>query len=136
MAPNSVSSHVEVEELSMDTDGCRRVVPGARANVIERLSHEMFKYDHLDRRLKRHHVTGLRSQGVDIHSLLTSERNRVLWCRRHRFVPDFGAGRRDGRSRWRLAGIPLCWTRNLLSDEILGRNGFCPACQGSHHGLP
>lgn len=27
-------------------------------NMLERVGHEVFKYDRLDRRLKRHHITG------------------------------------------------------------------------------
>lgn len=30
----------------------------SHAHVLDRVSHEVFRYDHLDRKLKRHHITG------------------------------------------------------------------------------
>jgi len=54
MAPNGVG---EVEELSIDEIGSHQFAPRASEKLVERLSHEVFKYDHLDRRLKRHHIT-------------------------------------------------------------------------------
>ena len=30
----------------------------SNSNVLERVSDEVFKYDHLDRKLNRHHITG------------------------------------------------------------------------------
>ena len=33
-------------------------------NVLQRFSHDIFRYDHLDRQLERHHITGIAFSGA------------------------------------------------------------------------
>ena len=49
------SATVHVDDL---TPGRSRLSIPSQQNVLERVSHEVFRYDHLDRQLKRHHITG------------------------------------------------------------------------------
>lgn len=58
MAPINISS--EVTEVIKEESQLPQTAPGGPPEepLIERISHEIFKYDCLDRRLKRHHITG------------------------------------------------------------------------------
>ena len=56
MAPHDIT--VEVREASKAESETYHNAPG---ELLERISHEIFKNDCLDRRLKRHHITGTSS---------------------------------------------------------------------------
>ena len=61
MAPEITQSHIE--EVSIEQGKPRQGVQVGRSpdHILDKLSHEVFKHDCLDRRLKRHHVTGKRT---------------------------------------------------------------------------
>ena len=56
MAPPDIT--VELREVSKAESEPYHNVPG---ELLERISHEIFRNDCLDRRLKRHHITGTSS---------------------------------------------------------------------------
>ena len=53
MAPHDTTVGVEVESKAESEP-----YHNAPADLLERISHEVFRNDCLDRRLKRHHITG------------------------------------------------------------------------------
>ncbi|KAF6221837.1 hypothetical protein HO133_001805 [Letharia lupina] len=64
MAPGSIE--IRHEELSIEQGEHHQSAPVSKSSddLLGRLSHEVFKYDCLDRRLKRHHVTGIAFSGA------------------------------------------------------------------------
>ena len=56
MAPPDIT--IELREVSKAESEPNYNVPG---ELLDRISHEIFKNDFLDRRLKRHHITGMSS---------------------------------------------------------------------------
>ena len=50
------SANVQIERLQPYQD---ELTNTPHENILERLSHEVFRHDHLDRKLKRHHITGI-----------------------------------------------------------------------------
>lgn len=59
MAPENIATLIE--EVSIEQAEPHQGVRGGRSpDLLVKLSHEVFRYDCLDRRLKRHHVTGNR----------------------------------------------------------------------------
>ncbi|KAK3171965.1 hypothetical protein OEA41_004049 [Lepraria neglecta] len=64
MAPlNAISDVEEVKEEESKPPQAASGEPPHEA-LIERFSHEVFRYDCLDRRLKRHHITGIAFSGA------------------------------------------------------------------------
>ena len=58
MPPGSITTQIE-ETGTVDSEPHQAVrVNRTPADTLSRLGHEIFRYDCLDRRLKRHHVTG------------------------------------------------------------------------------
>ena len=56
----------QLEEINIDQgEPDQRVQVGKPEHLLGKLSHEIFKYDCLDRTLKQHHVTGIRTP--DLH---------------------------------------------------------------------
>ena len=90
MAPPDIT--VELREESKAESEPYHNVPG---ELLERISHEIFKNDCLDRRLKRHHITGT-SSPENNHGWLTRHRHCVLRGCRHRPVSEFRANHCDG----------------------------------------
>ena len=62
MAPPSATARIE--ELNLDSQERHPSPPTGREKFVETVSHEIFKYDRLDRRLKRHHITGIAFSGA------------------------------------------------------------------------
>ena len=58
---------IRIENFGIEQDGSHEGVRVSRSseNLIDRLGHEVFRHDCLDRKLKRHHVTG--NCSADLH---------------------------------------------------------------------
>ena len=57
--PRSIKT--QVEEIGQEQSTTHHTFPPeeeSQGHLLDRLSHEVFKHDCLDRRLKRHHITG------------------------------------------------------------------------------
>ncbi|KAL9134358.1 MAG: hypothetical protein Q9175_004463 [Cornicularia normoerica] len=63
-APGSMET--QIEEVSLEQGEPRQDVRVGKSpdDLLGKLSHEIFKYDCLDRKLKRHHVTGIAFSGA------------------------------------------------------------------------
>ena len=58
MAPGSTQSEIEEFAIEQGEPHLGVQVGKSPDDLLGKLSHEVFKYDCLDRRLKRHHITG------------------------------------------------------------------------------
>ena len=90
MAPPDTT--FDIRETSMAESEPNHKEPG---ELLGKISHEIFRYDCLDRKLKRHHITGT-SAGTITYCWLTYRRYCVLRCCRYRAVPDFRTDHCDG----------------------------------------
>ncbi|CAF9940438.1 MAG: Cationic amino acid transporter 2 [Alectoria fallacina] len=64
MAPGSIKTQIEEVTIEQGETHQGLRVGKSPDDILGKLSHEVFKYDCLDRRLKRHHVTGIAFSGA------------------------------------------------------------------------
>lgn len=136
MAPGNIVT--QADEVSIDLGEPH---PGVRESSntgdrLGKLSHEIFKYDCLDRRLKRHHVTGNCPLDYPKNCSLILDRNCFLRCRWHWSVSNLRIGHSPFRSRRCFARVPVRRSYDLHGHEISGRDGQRKTSLWGDHGLP
>lgn len=136
MAPRDIATHVD--EVSIDLAEPHQAVRERRSpdDLLGRLSHDIFRYDCLDRTLKRHHVTG--NCPLDYHKdcSLMFDRNCFLGCGWHWSVSNFRTDYSPIRSRRRFGRIPVRGSYHLRGHAISRRDGQCKTSLWGHYGLP
>lgn len=134
-APGSMET--QIEEVSLEQGEPRQDVRVGKSpdDLLGKLGHEIFKYDCLDRKLKRHHVTGKCPIDCLKGCSLTVDRNRVLGCGWYWSLSDFGTDCRPRRSYWRHPSIPIRRSYDFRGYAIARRDGQCETGSRSDHGL-
>lgn len=136
MAPRSANT--QFEEVSIEHVEPDQAVRVARNpdDLLGKLSHEVFKHDCLDRRLKRHHVTGRYPLDCLKDLSLTLDRHCFFGRGWHWSFSDFRTDPRVGRSCWCSSSIPVRRSYDLRGYAIARRDGQCQTCFRGSHGLP
>ena len=131
------SINAQIEEVSIEQGELQQGVRVGKSldGLSGRFSHEVFKYDCLDRKLKRHHVTGKYALVVPKHCSLTLDRNRFLGCGWHRSLSDFGRDNRIRRSYWCFTRILVRWSYYFCGYAIARGDGQCKTGFWGDHGL-
>lgn len=138
MAPRNIATHVD--EVSIDLGEPHQAVRVRERRspdgLLGRLSHDIFRYDCLDRTLKRHHVTGKCPLDYHKNCSLMFDRNCFLGCRWDWSVSTFRTDHSPVWSRRRFARIPVRRSDDLRGHAISRRDGQRKTSLGGHHGLP
>lgn len=129
----SESTKIQIEELVVERAESHQAVR-AEKSPDDLLG--VFKYDCLDRRLKRHHVTGKCPFDCLRDCSLMCIRDRLFRRGWHRSISDFGTDHRLGWSRWSTNSLSIRESDRLLGHAITRRDGFHPAGCWGDHGLP
>ncbi len=135
MAPRNILTRIE--ELNIEQGEPHQVVQEGKSLEVRfgKLGNEVFKYDCLDRRLKRHHVTGKCSLASHNDCSLKFDRNCFFGCRWYRSLSDFGTNHSLVRSRRCFDSISLRRSYDLRGYAVARRDGQCKAGLWSDHGL-
>ena len=134
MAPRNITP--QIEEVSIEQAEPHQGIRGGRSpDLLVKLSHEVFKYDCLDRSLKRHHVTGNCQLGYPKGSPLILDRNRFLGRGWHWSLSNFRTDLSPLRPCGCIASILVRRVYNLRGYAVARRDGQCQTSGWSDHGL-
>lgn len=136
MAPESNQTQIEGVSVEQGEFYQGAQVGKSSEDLFGKLSHEIFKFDCLDRGLKRHHVTGCCPLDSLKDSSLTSNRNCFLGCRWNWSFSNFWADYSFGRSGRCSGGISFRRSYDFCRHAIACRDGQCKTGFRGDHGLP